>query len=85
MTTSPRDSARFALTAVVPPGLEEVAAAELTALGATDVKPGRLEASGYGDLATYYRLHLRARLPFRLLRTLAGRARIPRGLREAWP
>jgi hypothetical protein len=41
----------------LPPGLEEVAAAELTALGASEVRPGRL--------------HLRARLPFRLLRTLA--------------
>lgn len=71
MTTSPRDSAAFALTAVVPPGLEEVAAAELTALGATDVKAGRLQVSGRCDLATYYRLHLRARLPFRLLRCLA--------------
>ena len=66
--------------AVVPPGLEEVAAAELTALGATDVKAGRLQASGLGDLATYYRLHLRARLPFRLLRTLA---RFPCANREA--
>jgi putative N6-adenine-specific DNA methylase len=36
--------------------------------------------SGRGDLATYYRLHLRARLPFRLLRTLA---RFPCGNREA--
>ena len=62
MTTSPRDSAAFALTAVVPPGLEEVAAAELTALGASEVRPGRLQVSGRCDLATYYRLHLRARL-----------------------
>ncbi|MFN7901117.1 MAG: class I SAM-dependent RNA methyltransferase [Synechococcaceae cyanobacterium] len=80
MTPSPRDSARFALTAVVPPGLEEVAAAELTALGVSEVRPGRLQVSGRGDLATYYRLHLRARLPFRLLRTLA---RFPCGNREA--
>ena len=71
MTTPSRHSAPFALTAVVPPGLEAVAAAELTALGATDVQPGRLQVSARCTLATYYRLHLRARLPFRLLRTLA--------------
>jgi putative N6-adenine-specific DNA methylase len=71
MTTPSRHSAPFALTAVVPPGLEAVAAAELTALGASDVQPGRLQVSARCTLATYYRLHLRARLPFRLLRTLA--------------
>ena len=71
MTTPSRHSAPFALTAVVPPGLEAVAAAELSALGASEVQPGRLQVSGRCDLATYYRLHLRARLPFRLLRCLA--------------
>ena len=64
MTPSPQHAASFALTAVVPPGLEAVAAAELSALGVTDVRPGRLQVSGQCDLATYYRLHLRARLDF---------------------
>ena len=38
LATSPED---FAITAVVPPGLEEVAAAELVALGAEAVRPLR--------------------------------------------
>jgi len=72
MTSPARPAAApFAFTAVVPPGLEGPAAAELSALGATEVQPGRLQVGGRCDLATYYRLHLRARLPFRLLRTLA--------------
>jgi putative N6-adenine-specific DNA methylase len=64
-------SARLAVTAVVPPGLEEPAAAELLALGAAEVRPLRRAVACRTDLATYYRLHLRARLPFRLLRQLA--------------
>ncbi len=71
MTTSSRGAAPFPFVAVVPPGLEAEAAAELRSLGASDVQPGRLQVSGRCDRATYYRLHLRARLPFRLLRTLA--------------
>jgi putative N6-adenine-specific DNA methylase len=63
---------RFAVIAVVPPGLEEVAAAELLALGAAEVRPLRRAAACHADLATYYRLHLQARLPFRLLRQLAA-------------
>ena len=62
----------FPCTAVLPPGLEEAGAAELAELGATEVQPLRRAARCRTDLATYYRLHLRARLPFRLLRQLAA-------------
>jgi len=65
-------STNFRVTAVVPPGLEESAAAELLALGAAEVRPLRRAVACHTDLATYYRLHLRARLPFRLLRQLAA-------------
>ena len=58
-------------TAVLPPGLEEAGAAELAELGATALRPLRRAVAFQADLATYYRLHLRARLPFRLLRQLA--------------
>ena len=61
----------FPCLAVVPPGLEEVAAQELTALGAVAVQPLRRAVACRVDLAGYYRLHLQARLPFRLLRELA--------------
>jgi putative N6-adenine-specific DNA methylase len=57
--------------AVVPPGLEEPAAAELEALDCLDVEPHRRAVGFRTDLAGYYRLHLQARLPFRLLRQLA--------------
>ena len=57
--------------AVVPPGLEEPAAAELLALGAEAVRPLRRAVACRTDLAGFYRLHLRARLPFRFLRELA--------------
>lgn len=57
--------------AVVPPGLEEPAAAELEALGCLDVEPRRRAVGFRTDLAGYCRLHLQARLPFRLLRELA--------------
>jgi putative N6-adenine-specific DNA methylase len=59
-------------TAVVPPGLEEAAAAELAELGAEATKPLRRAVGFQCDLATLYRLHLRARLPFRILRELAS-------------
>jgi len=61
----------FAITAVVPPGLEEVAAAELIALGAEEVRPLRRAVACRTDLAGFYRLHLRARIPFRFLREIA--------------
>jgi putative N6-adenine-specific DNA methylase len=59
-------------TAVVPPGLEEAAAAELDALGAEATKPLRRAVGFRCDLATLYGLHLQARLPFRILRELAS-------------
>lgn len=59
------------VVAVVPPGLEEPAAAELLALGAEAVRPLRRAVACRTDLAGFYRLHLRARLPFRFLRELA--------------
>ena len=65
-------TAPFTTVAVVPPGLEEVAAAELADLGAAEVQPLRRAVRCHTDLATYYRLQLRARLPFRLLRQLAA-------------
>jgi len=65
LATSPED---FDLTAVVPPGLEQVAAAELAALGAEEVRPLRRAVACRTDLAGFYRLHLRARIPFRFLR-----------------
>jgi putative N6-adenine-specific DNA methylase len=56
---------------VLPPGLEECGAAELSELGATHVKPLRRAVAFRTDLAGFYRLQLQARLPFRLLRQLA--------------
>ena len=64
--------ALFKAIAVVPPGLEEAAAAELSELGAETVRPLRRAVGIRCDLATFYRLHLRARLPFRILRELAS-------------
>ncbi len=63
--------ARFACIAAVPSGLEEPAAAELAALGAQAVRPLRRAVALEADLACFYRLHLQARLPFRILRQLA--------------
>jgi putative N6-adenine-specific DNA methylase len=78
----------FAITAVVPPGLEPVAAAELTALGAEAVRPLRRAVAARTDLAGFYRLHLQARIPFRFLRELArfpcrGRADLHHGVHHA--
>jgi putative N6-adenine-specific DNA methylase len=80
--------ASFDLTAVVPPGLEQVAAAELAALGAEEVRPLRRAVACRTDLAGFYRLHLRARIPFRFLRELArfpcrGRADLHHGVQHA--
>ena len=82
------DSEAFACIAVVPPGLEEPAAQELSSLGASAVQPLRRAVRCCTDAATFYRLHLRARLPFRLLRELArfpcrGRDDLYWGVREA--
>ena len=81
-------SASFEVTAVVPPGLEQVAAAELAALGAEEVRPLRRAVACRTDLAGFYRLHLRARIPFRFLRELArfpcrGRADLHHGVQHA--
>jgi putative N6-adenine-specific DNA methylase len=85
LATSPED---FDLTAVVPPGLEEPAAAELVALGASEVRPLRRAVACRTDLAGFYRLHLGARLPFRFLRELArfpcrDRRELRRGVQAA--
>jgi putative N6-adenine-specific DNA methylase len=61
----------FAIIAVVPPGLEPPAAAELSRLGAQEVRPLRRAVACRSDLAGLYRMHLQARLPFRFLRELA--------------
>jgi putative N6-adenine-specific DNA methylase len=58
-------------TAVLPPGLEACGAEELSALGATGVKPLHRAVGFRIDLAGFYRLQLQARLPFRVLRQLA--------------
>jgi putative N6-adenine-specific DNA methylase len=71
MSPHPATAASFQVIAVVPPGLEEAAAAELAALGAEEVRPLRRAVACRTDLAGLYRLHLRARLPFRFLRELA--------------
>ncbi len=57
--------------AVFPPGLEAEGAQELEELGAISVKALRRSAVFEADLACFYRLHLSARLPFRLLREMA--------------
>ena len=66
--------------AVVPPGLEEPAAAELASLGAEEVQLRRRAVACRTDRAGLIRLHLRARIPFRILRQLA---RFPCADREA--
>tara|TARA_B100002051_G_scaffold78906_1_gene75406 strand:+ start:5314 stop:6429 length:1116 start_codon:yes stop_codon:yes gene_type:complete len=57
--------------AILPQGLEDCGCEELEALGAHDVHPLRRAASFQADMACLYRLHLQARLPFRLLREVA--------------
>ena len=74
--------------AVLPQGLEEVGCEELKALGAHQVRPLRRAASFEADMACLYRLHLQARLPFRLLREMAqfrclGRDDLYEGVRQA--
>ncbi|MEB3353306.1 MAG: THUMP domain-containing protein [Cyanobacteriota bacterium] len=61
----------WSCTAVLPQGLEQTGAEELAQLGASAVKPLRRAVHFEADPATFYRLHLRSRLPFRLLRQLA--------------
>ena len=61
---------RVPCIAVLPQGLEAIGAEELSALGAKEVKPLRRAAAFDADMACLYRLHLQARLPFRLLREM---------------
>ena len=79
---------RLSAVAVLPQGLEAAGAEELSALGAHAVKPGRRAVSFIADMACLYRLHLQARLPFRLLRQVArfpcqGRHDLYDGIRRA--
>jgi putative N6-adenine-specific DNA methylase len=53
--------------ATVARGLEELAARELTELGAQDVAQGFCGVAFQGDLELLYRVNLWARLPFRIL------------------
>jgi putative N6-adenine-specific DNA methylase len=53
--------------ATVARGLESLAAAELTAIGATEIEPGFCGVSFQGDRELLYRVNLWARLPFRVL------------------
>ncbi|WP_028952821.1 class I SAM-dependent RNA methyltransferase [Synechococcus sp. CC9616] len=62
---------RFPAIAVLPQGLEEEGCQELKALGAHDVQPRKRAAAFRADRSCFYRLHLQARLPFRLLREMA--------------
>jgi putative N6-adenine-specific DNA methylase len=60
----------FSALAVIPPGLEQVALEELERLGALSARTLRGAVTFQIDTPGYYRLHLRARLPFRILREL---------------
>jgi putative N6-adenine-specific DNA methylase len=53
--------------ATVARGLEQLAAEELTEIGATDIAPGFCGVSFHGDRELLYRINLWARLPFRVL------------------
>jgi putative N6-adenine-specific DNA methylase len=53
--------------ATVARGLEQLAAEELTEIGATDIAPGFCGVSFHGDRELLYRVNLLARLPFRVL------------------
>ena len=79
---------RISAVAVLPQGLEAAGSEELTELGAHSVKPGRRAVSFDADMACLYRMHLQARLPFRLLRQVAcfpcqGRDDLYDGIRQA--
>ena len=73
---------------MLPQGLEVAGCEELQALGAREVRPLRRAAAFQADMACLYRLHLQARLPFRLLRQMArfpcqGRDDLYDGIRQA--
>ena len=79
---------RLSAVAVLPHGLEAAGSEELTDLGAHSVKPGRRAVSFEADMACLYRMHLQARLPFRVLRQVAsfpcqGRDDLYDGIRQA--
>ncbi len=57
--------------AVFPPGLECEGVKELSRLGAKDVLLLKRSAAFHADMACFYRLHLQARLPFRLFREIS--------------
>ncbi|BEV36798.1 class I SAM-dependent RNA methyltransferase [Synechococcus sp. M16CYN] len=79
---------RLSAVAVFPQGLEIAGCDELSDLGAHDVRPLRRAVGFQADMACLYRLHLQARLPFRLLREMArfrcqGRNSLYDGVRRA--
>ncbi len=57
--------------AVLPQGLEALGAEELSLFGAKDIKTLKRCVSFEADMSCFYRLHLRASLPFRFLREVA--------------
>ena len=57
--------------AVLPQGLEVEGAKELLELGAQSVKPLKRSVAFVADFHVFYRINLRARLPFRFLREIA--------------
>ncbi len=57
--------------AVLPPGMEDQGAKELLTLGAKSVRLRQRSVAFEADTACFYRIHLKARLPFRLLREVA--------------
>ena len=59
------------VVAVLPGGLEQEGCKELAKLGATRLKASRSLISFEADMSCLYRIHLRARLPFRFLREIA--------------
>jgi len=61
----------MSVVAVLPQGLESAGGDELSSLGGHAIKPRRRATSFEADMACLYRLHLQARLPFRLLREMA--------------
>ena len=63
---------RFSMTAKTLPGLEEVLARELEALGAEEVRPGNLAASFSGDRELLYRTNLHLRTALRVLVPVAS-------------
>lgn len=59
------------VVASISQGLEKEGASELIELGAKSVKASRRHISFEADMSCLYRLHLKARLPFRFLREIA--------------